>query len=79
MAAAARLVTGVLAPAATLAVVVAGLRTQVPGGLPAVVVVAFVLTLVWAVVAVVSARQQKAGAGRAVAGGRRRAGRRRSP
>ena len=58
---AARLVTGVLAPVATLAVVVAGLRTQVPGGLPAVVTVAFVLTLAWAVVAVVCTRQQKAG------------------
>jgi len=46
-----RLATGVLAPVATVVVVTAGLRVRVPGGLPAVVVVAFVLTLAWAVAA----------------------------
>ncbi len=59
--AATRLVTGVLAPVATLVVAVAGLRTQVPGGLPAVVTVAFVLTLAWAVAAAVCTRRQSAG------------------
>jgi signal transduction histidine kinase len=58
---AARLATGVLAPVATAVVVAAGLRTQVPGGLPAVVTVAFVLTLAWAVVAAVCSRRQAAG------------------
>ena len=58
---AARLATGVLAPVATAVVVAAGLRTRVPGGLPAVVAVAFVLTLAWAVVAVVCTRRQAAG------------------
>src|ERR1700727_1392961 len=59
--AATRLVTGVLAPVATLVVAVAGLRTQVPGGLPAVVTLAFVLSLAWAVAAAVCTRRQSAG------------------
>src|SRR5580704_11019465 len=52
---AARLAVGVLAPLATLAIVVAGLRVSVPGGLPAVDAVAFVLTLAWAAAAAVCA------------------------
>jgi len=51
----ARLAVGVLAPLATLAIVVAGLRVNVPGGLPAVDAVAFMLTLAWAAAAAVCA------------------------
>src|SRR3984957_4593380 len=49
------LAVGVLAPLATLAIVVAGLRVSVAGGLPAVDAVAFVLTLAWAAAAAVCA------------------------
>src|SRR3984957_5678257 len=52
----ARLAVGFLAPLATLVIVVAGLRVSVPGGLPAVDAVAFVLTLAWAAAAAVCAR-----------------------
>ncbi|MGD0927626.1 MAG: GAF domain-containing sensor histidine kinase [Streptosporangiaceae bacterium] len=60
-AATARLATGVLAPVATLVVVAVGLRARVPGGLPAVVAVAFVLTLAWAVATAIATRRAAPG------------------
>ena len=50
-----RLAAGVVAPVATVAVVLTGLRVSVPGGLPAVDAVAFAVTLAWAVAAAVCA------------------------
>ena len=51
-----RLASGVLVPAATVVIAAAGLRVQLPSGLPAVEVVGFALTLAWALAAAVAAR-----------------------
>jgi signal transduction histidine kinase len=51
-----RLITGVLAPLATLLVAAAGLRVRDPGGLPAVQAVAFALTAAWALAAAAVSR-----------------------
>jgi signal transduction histidine kinase len=54
-----RLLAGVLVPLATAGLVVAGLRTSAPGGLPALTAVAFALTLAGAGSAVVLARTRQ--------------------
>jgi signal transduction histidine kinase len=56
-----RLAVGAVVPLATLAVVVAGLRASVPGGLPAVVGAAYAVTLAWAAAAAVCASRGPAG------------------
>ena len=51
-----RVATGVLLAAATVAVVVAGLRVHDPGGIPAAQAVGYALCLAWALAAVIASR-----------------------